>query len=132
GAGAAPPPGSCNTRPCPSIARRKLGYIASPQTGTAPAAKAGAVNSQTGDCLPVFRSGMGDLGAQDVEAFAHEGREAGPALGGHHVAVDISLSRLDVDVDAADGGDFRLAGAETGHLAALQHAWNRHQDLDTV
>ena len=75
---------------------------------------------------------MRDLGAEHVQALAHECGEAGPALGGDHVAVDIGLGGLDVDIDAADGRHFGLARTETGDLLALQHAGYRHQDLHAM
>lgn len=72
------------------------------------------------------RSAMCDLRAEHVEALAHEGGKAGPAFRRNHVAVDISLGRLDVDIDAADCRDFRLACAKAGNLAAFQYAGYGH------
>ena len=52
---------------------------------------------------------MSDPGAEHGETFAHERGEARPALGRDEIAVDMGAGRGDVDIDAADGGDLRLA-----------------------
>ena len=76
------------------------------------------------------KSAMRDFRSQHIEALAHERGKPGPAFRRNHIAIDICLGGLHVDVDAADGRHFGLAGAEAGNLFTLQHAGHGHQDLN--
>ena len=73
-----------------------------------------------------------DLGAQHLQALAHEGGEARPALGRDQLAVDAGAGRLDVDIDAAGEPHLGLAIVQRRHPLARDHAVDRDQDLHAV
>src|SRR5262249_49750117 len=76
--------------------------------------------------LPVL-----DLGAENGQAFAHEGGEPGPTLGRHEVAVARGALGRHVDIDAAGETHLRLAVVQRRHLATVDDL-GRRQHLDAV
>jgi hypothetical protein len=91
-----------------------------------------SVDDEQRTACRVNPSAMGDLGAQDLEAFAHKGCKASPPLGGHHGAIDIGLFRLNIDIGAARQQYLRFARTKGGNLFAAHHAIDGNQDLHPV
>src|SRR4029079_10579906 len=52
---------------------------------------------------------VADLGSKHLEAFTYECGEAGPALGGNELAVDMGSGRRHVDIGPTGDGHLRLA-----------------------
>src|SRR5271157_848086 len=73
-----------------------------------------------------------DLGPQDLQAFAHKGREARPALGGYEIAVDAGAGRLDVDVGPAGEPHLRFAILQGRDSLSFHDAIDGYEHLHAV
>ena len=96
--------------------------------GACPAPRQAALRSRVSEGFAVA-----DLGAEHLEAFAHEGGEARPALGGDELAVDVGAGRRHVDIDAADqrSPPARNIPAPRPRLPRIDSV-DRHQHLHAV
>src|SRR5579863_3693467 len=73
-----------------------------------------------------------NLRAQDLQAFAHEGRQSGPALGGDKVAIRAGAGGLDVDIDSARKTHFRFAILQRRNAPPFHRAVHGDQHLDAM